>query len=782
MTVQIAMVLIILGLAIILFVSELIRPDLTALLVLGSLAATGLVTPSDAVSGFSNPAVVTIWAMFILSGALTRTGVANWAGRKVLQWAGEGEVRLIVIIMLVAGLLSAFMNNVGVAAMMLPVVMDIARRTKRPPSQLLIPLAFATLFGGLTTLIATPANILISDALSESGFTSFGMFDFAPMGLALLFIGIVYMALVGRFILPRRDLKRELSDQHEIDMRQSYGLQERMFVIHVPIFSPLAGMSLAQSRLGSVLGLNVIGITRSDQTRLAPEPQTILMENDRLLVGGRSDEFDQIRDRRNLILLKREMDFQNLISSDAQIDELALSSDASFLGQTLQEMDFRNTYGVNVLAIWRDDVPIRTDLQKLPLQSGDTLLVHGAKGKIEILRESVGFEDSGVDQVGEYRLNERLLLIEVPDESTLVGKTLEDTRLGEAFGLNVLGILRNGVTQLVPDPAEKLLAGDRLFIEGKPDDLRILQGLQSLVVEESPLPELYELESEQVGLEEVILSPHSTLAGVTLRQLHFREKYGLSVLAIWHAGRAYRSNLRDMKINFGDALLLHGKWEKLKVLNNEPDFLVLKEEIQEPPHSKLAPLSVMVMVAVVLSVVVAWLPISIAGIIGAAIVILVGCLSMTEAYRFIDWRSVFLIAGMLPLGIAMEQSGAAQFLAERMVSFVGGLGPYAVVASIFILANAATQIMPNPAVAVLMSPIALNTAVGLGISPHAMMITLALAVSISLMTPVAHPSNVLIMGPGGYRFTDYIKVGLPLTIIALIATLLLLPIFWPFYP
>ncbi|MCJ7622792.1 MAG: anion permease, partial [Anaerolineaceae bacterium] len=180
MTVQIAMVLIILGLAIILFVSELIRPDLTALLVLGSLAVTGLVTPSDALSGFSSPAVVTIWAMFILSGALTRTGVANWAGRKVLQWAGEGEVRLTIIIMLVAGFFSAFMNNVGVAAMMLPVVMDIARRTKRPPSQLLIPLAFATVLGGLTTLIATPANILISDSLSESGFTSFRMFDFAP--------------------------------------------------------------------------------------------------------------------------------------------------------------------------------------------------------------------------------------------------------------------------------------------------------------------------------------------------------------------------------------------------------------------------------------------------------------------------------------------------------------------------------------------------------------------------------------------------------------------------
>ncbi|MCJ7623990.1 MAG: anion permease, partial [Anaerolineaceae bacterium] len=636
--------------------------------------------------------------------------------------------------------------------------------------------------GGMTTLIGTPVNILLSDALSAAGFTPFRMFDFAPMGLALLFIGVVFMALVGRFMLPKWDPKRDLSDQRKIDMRQSYELQEQMLVVHIPIFSPLAGMSLAQSRLGSVLGLNVIGIMRGDQTQLAPEPEVILMEDDRLLVGGQSDEFDQIRDRQNLILLKREMDFRDLISSDVQIVEVVLPPDCSLLGKTLEKTDFRNTYRVNVLAIWRNDRPIRTDLQKISLQSEDTLLVQGAKENIQTLLDSVGCVDSGADQVGEYRLSERLLLIEVPDESTLVGKTLESSRLGEAFGLNVLGILRNGVTQLVPKPREKFLAGDRLYVEGKPDDLRILQGLQSLEVEAGPIPELYELESEQVGLEEVILSPHSTLAGVTLRQLHFREKYGLSVLAIWHAGQAYRSNLRDRKLYLGDALLLHGKLEKLKILNNEPDFLVLKDEIQDPPHSKLAPLSVLVMMAVVLSVVVGWLPISIAGVIGAAIVILAGCLSMNEAYHFIDWRSVFLIAGMLPLGIAMHNSGTAQYLAEGMVSIVGNLGPYAVVASIFILANAATQIMPNPAVAVLMAPIALNTAVDLGISPQAMMITLALSVSISLMTPVAHPSNVLIMGPGGYRFTDYIKVGLPLTIISLIATMLLLPIFWPFHP
>jgi di/tricarboxylate transporter len=459
--------------------------------------------------------------------------------------------------------------------------------------------------------------------------------------------------------------------------------------------------------------------------------------------------------------------------------EVGLSPRSSLLGQTLPQIGFRRCYGVNVLAIWRNGLPLRDNLPNIPLQFGDTLLVQGRRIQLDALREAPDFLVSSAEVAEVYRLHERLLVVRVPAESTLIGKTLAESHLSDAFGLIVLGIVRDGETQLAPAPTERLIAGDTLLVEGKREDLLTLSGLQQLEIDQESLPDLRELESEHVGLVEAVLSPHTTLAGQTLRQLHFREKYGLNVLAIWREGRAYRSNLRDMALHLGDALLLHGHREKIKILGEEPDFVVLIEEAQETPRSDKASLAVLAMAVVLLPVILGWLPISISAILGAVLMILLGCLTMDEAYRYIEWKAVFLIAGMLPLGIAMQQSGAAQFLAEGVVATVGGFGPLAVLAGVFILTTLATQVMPNPAVVVLMAPIALSTASDLGISPYAIMMVVALSASASFLSPVAHPANVLIMGPGGYRFTDYIKVGVPLTLVTLIVTLLVLPIFWP---
>ena len=211
MTLEIALVLGILAAAVVLFVTEWVRVDLVALIVLVSLAFTGLITPVQAISGFSNPAVITVWAVFILSGGLARTGVAGMLGRQVLRLAGDSESRLIMVIMLTAASLSAFMNNVGVAALLLPVVMDISRQTRRPPSKLLIPLAFSSLLGGLMTLIGTPPNILVTASLEEHGLEPFRFFDFTPVGIAVVIAGIAYMSLVGRKILPSRNPARELA-------------------------------------------------------------------------------------------------------------------------------------------------------------------------------------------------------------------------------------------------------------------------------------------------------------------------------------------------------------------------------------------------------------------------------------------------------------------------------------------------------------------------------------------------------------------------------------------
>jgi di/tricarboxylate transporter len=782
MTPQIALVLIILVAAVVLFVTERLRVDIVALLVLGSLALTGLVTPGEAVSGFSNPAVVTVWAVFILGGGLYRTGIATIMGRHILRLAGSGEVRLIFVIMLTAAVLSGFMNNVGVAALFLPVVMDIARRTDRPPSRLLMPLAFGALLGGLTTLIGTPPNILVSDALRDYGLPPFQLFDFTPVGVIVMLTGITFMALVGRHLLPVRDPAKEFAASGHYDLEQVYNLQERLFVVPLPAGSPLLGKTLAKSRLGSALGLNVIGIIRNGQTQLAPDPDTILQPNDRLLAEGRPDQLVGSRNHQQLIIEKDSPVVERLVSTEIEVAEVGLSPRSTLVGQTLEQISFRRRFGLNVLAIRRAGTSQRANLQNEPLQFGDTLLVQGSPARLDKLRDTPDFLVSKIEAAEVYQLHERLMVVRVPPDSSLAGKTLAESHLGDAFGLTVMGIVREGTTHLVPEATMQLRPGDTILVEGQLEALSTLRGLQDLEIEPETSLSRGDLESEQIGMAEVVLSPHTTLAGKTLRQLHFREKYGLSVLAILHEGQVHRSKLRDQPLHFGDALLLYGPREKLKVLGSEADFLMLTEADQEPPRLNKAPLALLIMAAVIVPVIFGWLPIFVAAVVGATLMVLTSCLTMDEAYRFIEWKAVFLIAGMLPLGIAMQTSGAAEFLAQGVVTMVGAYGALAIMAALFILTAVSAQVMPTAAVAVLLAPIAMNTARDMGISPYALMMTVAISASASFLSPVAHPANVLTMGPGGYRFTDYIKVGLPLTLVVLVLVLLVLPLFWPLFP
>jgi len=777
MTIEIALVLAITVLAIILFITERVRVDVVALMVLVILALTGLVTPTEAISGFSNPAVVTVWAVLILSAALSRTGVAGLVGHRVLRLAGDSEVRLMAIIMLTVAILSGFMNDIGVATLFLPVVIDIARRLKLAPSKLLIPLAFAALLGGLITLIGTPPNILISEALRQAGLKPFGMFDYAPVGIIVMLAGVIFMVLIGRHLLPNRDIAREFSGE---DYKQLYDLRERMGTVHLPANSVLAGMTLAQSRLGSALGLNVIAIIHDDQTKLAPSPEILLQPGDKLLVEGRLDQLSDIRGRNHLILEEDNLSIERLISAEIELVEVTIPPGSTIIGQNLRQMDFRNQYGAIVLGIRRGNIPRRTNLENIPLQVDDVLLVQGTRQQINTLREDTNLIVSQPRSAEVYNLEERLMVVGLPEDSSLVGKSLTESRLGDAFGLGVMGIVRAGRTNLMPAPEEKLLAGDTLLVKGKKEDLLTLEGLQNLEIDSDTPPDLADLESEDVGLIETVLSPHTTLVGKTLRELHFRAKYGLSVLAIWREGQAYRSNLRDMALRFGDALLLYGSRENLNMLGKEPDFVVLTEEAQEAPRRDKTLLSVLVMVAVLLPVILGWLNIAIAAVVGVVLMILTGCLTIEEAHRSIEWKAIFLIAGMLPLGIALQNTGAANFLAQEMVNLVGGWGPIAILAGLFILAALASQVMPNPAVAVLLAPIALNTASDLGISPFPLLMAVAVSASAAFLSPVGHSANIMVMGPGGYRFGDYIKVGLPLTLVVLVVVVLVMPIFWPF--
>jgi len=779
MTFEIILVLTILAIAILLFITEWVSMDVVALLVLGSLTLMGLVTPAEALSGFSNPAVVTVWAILILSGGLARTGVASLIGRRLMRLAGDSEVRLLVIIMLAVGLLSGFMNTIGVVSLFLPVVIDIARQTKQPPSKLLMPLAYAALLGGLNTLIGTPPNILISESLKEAGLQPFKMFDFMPVGMSILLAGTLYMTFLGRRLLPSRDPAREFAVERNRENKSQYDLQERMVLLHLPKNSILHGKSLSTSRLGSVLGLNVVAVMRNGRTQLSPEPAFTLQSGDRLLVEGRLERFLDLHSKDHLVMEEQGFRVERLVSADVELVEARLSSRSSLIGQTLRQVGFRHAYNIIVLAILREGVPFRTNLENIPLLGDDVLLIQGRRDHLGELENDPDLTLSPPTSLENFKLEERLMVVHVPPDSALVGKSLVDSHLGDSYGLGVMGILRGGETRLIPPPDEILLANDTLLVKGKRSDLLLVEGLQNLEIETQPLPDMQTLESEEIGMVEAMLSPHSTLAGKTLRELNFRFKYGLTVLAVWRGGRAYRSNLRDMKIQLGDALLLYGPRDRLRMLGSEPDFLVLTEEAQVPAHQEKIPVALLVMALVLIPAIFGWLPIAISAVIGVALMILTRCLTMEEAYRYIEWKAVFLIAGMLPLGIAMEQTGAAQFLANGMISLIGDMGPIAVMAGFFLLAALASQVMPNPAVAVLLAPIALSTASDLGISPYPLMMTVAVSASAAFLSPVGHAANVLVMGPGGYRFSDYIKVGLPLTIVTMVVVLLIMPLFWP---
>ena len=783
MTIQIGLVLAILVVSLVLFVSEKIRMDLVALMVLGTLVMTGLVTPPEAVAGFSNPAVVAVWAMFILSDGLTRTGIANVIGHTVLRLAGQTEGRMIVVIMLTAGLLSAFMNNIGVAALMLPVVIDVARRTRIPASRLLMPLAYGSLLGGLTTMIGTPPNLLISGSLEAAGYTPFGLFDFTPIGVAVLVVGTLFVALVGRHMLPRKKPEEKIQRRSQRNLRAQYGLQSRAFEMRVPAESILVGKTLGQSRIGVATGLIVLALVRSGKTELMPSRQTVLQGDDKLLIQGRLDRFREFQRWSELVIEREAPVLQGLMAGRVKLIEVTVEENSPLVAELLHHSEFRERYGANVLAIRRGDLVRRVNLAHVPLRGGDVLLLQATPDTVEELERSPEFSDCREveeQQVSEvYRLQERIFVVRVPRESQLAGDTLMRNRLGDAFDFRLLALFREGELKIMPEPDQSLKGGDLLLIQGREEDLDVLRGLQELEIQQGAQPNLNAFESDRLSLLEATLDPRSRLAGQPLSEFSFREKYGLELVAVWRKGEAIRTNLDQLLLQFGDALLLLGPRQQLAVFERDPEFLVLTPVTQRSIDTEKAPLAAGILFAVIFSVLTGWLPIYIAAIIGATLMILTRCLSMEEAYRAIEWRAIFLIAGMLPLGTAMQQTGAAELLANQTMNVLGPLGPWWVIGGLYLITAAGTMIIPTAALVVLMSPIVLSASADLGVAPHTAMMAVAMAASASFTSPISHPANILVMGPGGYRFADYLKIGLPLTALVFVTVMLLLPIFWP---
>jgi len=785
MTVEIFIVLVILGVSLILFISEVIRMDLVALLVLGTLAITGLVDAEGAFAGFSNSAVITVWAMFILSEGLTRTGIADVIGRQVMRLAGRREVAMIFVIMITGAVLSAFMNNIGVAALMLPVVVDVARRTRIPASRLLMPLAYSTLLGGLMTLIGTPPNLLVSESLTLNGYEPFALFDFTPLGGAIMVLGVLFVALFGRFLLPK---KRGERDKHvsQRSLRSRYKLHERSFLLRVPRDSILVGKTLGDSRIGASTGLIILSLIRDGRSDTLPSRQAVLRGGDGILVQGRVDQFRELRRWSDLVIEREAPVLKSMVAAKVAYAEVTITDGSPLVGELVRHAGFRTRFDVAVVGLLRKSGYRLTRLAYVPLRTGDRVLVQGEREAVENLERFSDFADVELlsyERLSEqYHADERMFVVRVPKSSDLAGTTFRKSRLADVFDFRVLAMFREGKLNVMPRGDDVLEGGDLLMIEGQPADLDVLRGLQDLEIDTSVPANLGAFDSERLTLMDATLDPRSRLAGRTVGELNFRERYGIELAGIWREGETVGADLADERLQIGDALLLLGPRDRLQLLDSDSDFLILTPLGRKPPDTRRAPVASAIMLGVVVTVMLGYAPISVAAVVGGTIMVLTGCLNMEQAYRAIDWRAIFLIAGMLPLGTAMQNTGAATYIADQVMVLLGDAGPWPVIMGLYIVTAMATMIIPTAALVVLMSPIVLSAMGDMGYAPETAMMAIAMAASASFTSPISHPANILVMGPGGYRFVDYLKVGVPLTIVVFIAVMILLPILWPLQP
>jgi len=775
MTFEIGFLFAILAVMVYLFLTEKIPVDLTAFAGLALLVAVGYILPDEAFTGFSSPAVITMLSIFIISAALLYTGVADFVGGRVHALVGGQEVPLILTLMLVAGVLSAFMNNIAATAVLMPAVTSIARRSGLAPSRLFMPLAFGAILGGTTTLVGTPPNILAGSLLREHGLEPFELFDFTPYGLALLAVGMLFMATIGRRLLPKRP--SGLSEARPEDPSRVYRLHERLFSIRLPESSELAGRTLGETRLGTALGVQVVAVVRNGRKNMAPGAETRLEGGDVLLVQGRLEELRELLRMQGLGVEKVQARQLPKMAEEVSGVRLRITGQADLAGHTLRQLGFRKRYGLVVVGIHRDDQTLSEELADLRLQTDDRVLALGHLGQIDEVSKSADFEVEQTGIASLLDLRHDLFLLRIPPGSPLVGRSLRESRVGELVGLTVGGLIRGGETHLAVEPEMVIEAGDALVIAGPTE--RILPVLELGDIELETGVAERELEDGDFEIIEATIAPRSQLVGQNLAELRFRDRYGLQVLALWRQGRPVRTHLAQQPLQLGDALLLQGPRERAEQLSDDTDFVLLTPVAEVPRRKSKAPFAVGGLLLMVALVVAGLQPIHVAAFTAATLTILTGALKMREAYRAIEWRAIFLVAAVLPVGSAMERTGAAELLAES-VGKTAVWGPYAVLASLILLSSLLSQGLDGAPAVVLMTPVVIRMSEQLGLSPYPLMMGVSLAASAAFMTPFSHKANLLVMGAGGYRSMDYLKVGTPLTIVLLALMVFMIPLFMPF--
>lgn len=590
MTWEILFVLLLALLAIVVFAKEWLPVDTTALVILTTLIASGVVNPEEGISGFSNEATITILALFILGAGLQNSGAITYFAKRIQKYFLASEWKVLGLIMLFTATVSAFINNTAVVIVFLPIMLRISKITKISLNRLLMPMSFAAMAGGATTIIGTSTNLVISSISEESGYGRFNIFEFSLIG-AILVLGLVaFFLIIGRKLIPERDKEENLTE--------------------------------------------------------------------------------------------------------------------------------------------------------------------------------------------EYNVKEFLTDLVITKGSNLVGKKLKDTELYKDPDIEILEIAREDGSIWMPKSVEKLKENDSLLLKGGVEEIvNFTSGKGTRVLPEIAFQD-EDLETNKMTLVEVLITPNSKLADRKIKKIGFHENYNSILLAVHKKGDYFSRKISYLKANIGDILLLETPKNNIRFLRNTNDFIILEQHVKNVFDMKKVIISFLIVLLVVALAAFSILPILTSALIGSVLMLLTGCVSLQKAYQFIDWKIIFLLAGLIPLGIAIQKSGAGDLLASNFVYYTDGLSPRTMISLLFLLTVLLTSIISNNATAILIAPIAIAIAEGLSLDPKPFLITVMFAASTSFITPIGYQTNTLIYSIGNYKFNDFLKIGGLVTLLFWVLATWLIPIFY----
>lgn len=617
--------LIILALSAVFFVNGKLRSDLVALCALVLLIVFNILTPEEALSGFSNPIVIMMVGLFVVGGAIFKTGLAKMISSKILRLAGKSELKLFILIMMVTAFIGAFVSNTGTVPLMLPIVVSMAASANISPGRFLMPLAFASSMGGMATLIGTPPNLVVDEVLSNAGFTDLSFFSFTPIGVICVLIGLVVLIPLSKFFLVKKEDGKDTkttTGHSPKELAKKYQLSDNLYRIQIRPGSRIGGKKLQELNITQAYNLSILEIRRQS------------------------------------------------------------SSQGRFLKTVDQSLAGPHT----------------------ELQENDILYVFGPFEKVNQFAKEQNLE-------------------------------LTDTHVSE-------------------------------YVEGA---------------------EVEKLSVREIGIAEVLLMPDSKLINKAVKDSGFRDKYSVNILGIQRKGEYILNDIKDIKMHAGDILLIQGTWDSIaRMSQKQSQWVVLGQPLEEASKVTLdykAPVAALIMVLMIAAMVFDFIPIPpvAAVIIAGILMVLTGCFrNVEEAYKTINRESVVLIAAMLPMSLALEKTGASNLISEKLVSGLGDYGPLVLMAGIYFTTSLLTMFISNTATAVLVAPIALQSAIAINVSPYPFLLAVTVGASMCFASPFSTLPNALVMSAGKYTFMDYVKVGLPLQIVMGIVMVFILPLLFPF--